>query len=495
MSITQEPSLNISIEDASGAGYEDNDIYFLNDAKSVTTMLYGFAPRGMGTDEIESLHGHLLSLAFEHRVPAKRLVGDTLSPLWQNSMSSLCTQMSWSASEGRLMIGTTATARFWVDILQAATGRTDLDRTTFLPIAHHLNGEKLLFCGLRHCQTCFDDDIKKGQLPYQRLAWQVKVVDCCHIHGTALVASECGILASDQVRGKAGVKLGGTCAGCRSIGYKCIETAQNFSPASSFWKAQQVALLIANFDLVSHLPSSKVKNALREYHANYEGLSALARRSNIAKSALWRWLETPTARFALAQYLKIAASEGFTLVGLMSGDLSKVAPSIDARLEKCRKPRKAIDFPAVKARLLQAMEMPIPLQHVADEFDVTTELLRRRFPEESAEIVKLFSELQQKEFTSVRRIAFEDAESVLFQLWITRKPLTHRNAGILTGSTWYPSALRSRIFKALRGVLDPRFEDDQPQCMPHLAYFITNAKIRVLKLTQEHFQSTSKLCD
>lgn len=494
MSVTQEPSLKISIVDTSEAGYEDNDVYFLNDVKSVATMLYGFAPRGMGTDEIESLHGHLLSLAFEHRVPAKRLVGDTLSPLWQNSTSSLCTQMSWSTTAGRLMIGTAATARFWVNILQAATGRTDLDRTTFLPIAHHLNGEKLLFCGLRHCQKCFENDIKKGQIPYQRLAWQVDVVDCCHIHGTALVASECGLRSSEQVRGKAGVKLGGTCAGCRSIGYKCIETEQNFSPTSSFWKAQQVAHLIANFELVSQVPSSTVKTALREYHANYEGLSALARRANIAKSALWRWLETPTARFALAQYLKIAASEGFTLVGLMSGDLSKVAPSIDARLNKCRKPLKDIDFPAVKARLLQAMEIPIPLQHVADEFDVTTDLLRRRFPEESAELVKLFSEFQKIVFEEVRRKAIREAESVLFQLWSSGKPLTNRNAGILTGSTWYPSALRSRIFKALRGVLDPRFEDEQPECMPYLAYLIANAKIRVAKLAREHLKSASKLC-
>lgn len=434
---------------------------------------------------METLHGHLLSLAYEHRVSPKRLVGDTLSPLWQNSTSSLSTQMSWSAHDGRLMMGSAGTARFWTDILQAATGRTDLDRTTFLPTVHHLNGERLFFSGLRHCQKCFENDIESGQLPYQRLAWQVRVVDCCHIHGTALVASECGLPASDQVRDKTGVKLSGSCASCRSIGYKCVGTAANFSPASSLWKAQQIADLIANFDLVSQVPSSKVKAALREYHATHEGLSALARRSLIAKSVLWRWLGNPEARLALPQYLKIAASEGFTLVGLMTGDLSKVAFRIDAQLEKCRKPLKEIDFPAVKARLLEAMDLPIPLQHVADEFDVTTELLRRRFPEESAEIVNLFRELQQSEFREVRRKAFHDAESVLFQLWIARKPLTHRNAGILTGSTWYPSAVRSRIFKALRGVLDPSFQDD-PECMPHLAYLIGQAKTRLAKLAQEH---------
>lgn len=207
MSTTLERTLGASVEDAPGAGHEDDDVYFLSDAKIVTTMLYGFAPRGIGTGEVETLHGHLLSLAYEHRVSPKRLVGDTLSPLWQNSTSTLCTQMSWSAYDGRLMMGGAGTARFWVDILQAATGRTDLDRTTFLPTAHHLNGERLFFSGLRHCQKCFEHDIESGQLPYQRLAWQVRVVDCCHIHGIALVASECGLSASDQVRDKTGVKL------------------------------------------------------------------------------------------------------------------------------------------------------------------------------------------------------------------------------------------------------------------------------------------------
>ncbi|WP_395055116.1 TniQ family protein [Polaromonas sp.] len=489
MRIALERTLGASIGDASGAGHKDADVYFLNDAKVLTTILYGFAPRGIGTGEVETLHSHLLSLAYEHRVSPKRLVGDALSPLWQNTTSSLCTQMSWSAHGGRLMMGSAATARFWVDILQAATGRDDLDRTTFLPIAHHLNGERLFFSGPRHCQKCFENDIESGQLPYHRLAWQVRVVDCCHIHGTALVASECGLPASDQVRDRARVKLSGSCAGCRSIGHKCIDTAANFSPASSLWKARQIADLIANFDLVSQVSSSKVKAALREYHATHEGLSALARRSVIAKSALWRWLGNPQARFALPQYLKIAASEGFTLVGLMTGDLTKAAASIDAQLEKCRKPLKDIDFPAVRARLLEAMDLPIPLQHVAAEFDVSTELLRRRFPEESAEIVKLFSELQRSEFREVRRKAFHDAESVLLQLWIARKPLTHRNAGILTGSTWYPSAVRSRIFKALRGVLDPRLQDDQPECTRHLALHIGQAKTRLVKLAQEHRRS------
>ena len=442
----------------------------------------------MGTGEVETLHSHLLSLAYEHRVSPKRLVGDTLSPLWQNSTSSLSTQMSWSAHDGRLMTGGAGTARFWVDILQAATGRTDLDRTTFLPAALQLNGERLFFSGLRHCQECFEDDIKGGRVPYQRLAWQVRVVDCCHIHGTLLSPCECGLTASDQIRDKTGVKLSGSCASCRSIGYKCVSTKATFASTSSLWKAQQIADLIANFDLVSKVPRSQVKAALREYHANHEGLSALARRSLISKSALWRWLANPQARLALPQYLKIAASEGFTLVGLMTGDLSKVAFRIDAQLEKCRKPVKQIDFQAIKVRLLEAIEIPVPLQHVADQFDVTTELLRRRFPEESAELVNLFRELQQHEFREVRRKAFNDAESVLFQLWIDRKSLTHRNAGILTGSIWYPSAIRSRIFKALRGVLDPSFQDE-PECLPYLGHLISLAKNRLAKRALKHSTS------
>ncbi len=485
MSTTLERALGASVQGASRAGHEDDDVYFLSDDKIVTTMLYGFAPRGIGTSEVETLHGHLLSLAYEHRVSPKRLVGETLSPLWQNSASSLSTQMSWSARDGRLMIGSANTAKFWVGILRTATGRTDLDRTTFLPTASHINGDSLFFSAMRHCQKCYENDIESGQLPYQRLAWQVRAVDCCHIHGTALVVSECGLSASVQVRQKPGVKLSGSCGSCRSIGYKCVDTAANFSSTSSLWKAQQIADLIANFDLVSKTPSSKVKAALREYHATHEGLSALARRSLIAKSVLWRWLGNPRARLALPQYLKIAASEGFTLVGLMTGDLSKVACRIDAQIEKCRKPVKKLDFPAIKARLLEAMDLPIPLQHVADEFDVTTELLRRRFPEESAEIVDLFKELQQSEFREVRRKAFHDAESTLVQLWIARKPLTHRNASILTGSTWYPSAVRSRIFKALRGVLDPRYQDDH-ECMFYLAYLLGHAKTRLAKLAHEH---------
>ena len=51
----------------------------------------------------------------------------------------------------------------------------------------------------------------------------------------------------------------------------------------------------------------------------------MAKRAGMEKSILSRWLNAASARISLPMLLSIAASEGFSVAGLMRGDLTRTA--------------------------------------------------------------------------------------------------------------------------------------------------------------------------
>lgn len=147
------------------------------------------------------------------------------------------------------------------------------------------------------------------------------------------------------------------------------------------------------------------------------GLAALAARAGIAKSVFWRWIHLPAARMSLGQCLKVAAGEGMSLVGLLIGDPTRKDVVVEIHIERARKARKEVDLPALKARLQRAIDRPVPLKSVADEFEVSTELVRRHFPELVTKLTRLFEDLKFAQFWEVRLRAFEEVEHVLLTLW------------------------------------------------------------------------------
>jgi hypothetical protein len=166
---------------------------------------------------------------------------------------------------------------------------------------------------------------------------------------------------------------------------------------------------------------------------------------------------------SLGQCLKVAAGEGMSLVGLLIGDPARKDVVVEIHIERARKARKKVDLPALKARLQHAIEKPVSLKSVADEFDVSTELVRRHFPELVTELTRLFEDIKLAQFREVRLRAFDEVEQVLLTLWRQGQTPTIRNVQKLTGATWFPSSLKSRIFNSLRtefGWVPPQYPEN-----------------------------------
>src|SRR5438552_9469840 len=95
------------------------------------SRLYTLKPVGIGTPFVESLSGYIARLADAHAVSVADLVGRELSPLASNPLVYPYSDEGNSDSHGfrarsYAINGLGDVSRTWVEVLQAATLRTDL---------------------------------------------------------------------------------------------------------------------------------------------------------------------------------------------------------------------------------------------------------------------------------------------------------------------------------------------------------------------------------
>ena len=458
----------------------ENIHFLLGSPELKTTLLYGFDPQAVGTGQVEHLQSHLLTLAFEHCLPIKKLVDRVLHPLCHNS-SKLNMVFGWSACHGRPMLGIDHRTRDWINVLEHSTGRDDLIYTTLFPLGNVINGEHLLLGHLQHCTLCFKDDIDRKRRPFRRLLWQTKHVTCCPIHRIYLEQSTCGAPEVAKVHPTKRVNLGGVCSDCGSIGYKCVARKISYASNSDVWTSVQIQEVIANLNLVAEADLADIKSCFLKYANESDGLNFIAIRAGIARSLLWRWVHNPNAKMSLGHSLKLAAATGIPLLGLLTGDLTRKDVEIQIDIERARKAQKVVNLSAIKERLQRAIETPVTLKKVADEFDVSTEFVRRHFPELVAEMKNLFGDLKVKNLSVMRSKDLQEVESVLLSLWRQNKTPSIRNAGLETGVLWYPSSLKARIFNELRTELGWKSPETKGylEFSPAMRYRINYSRYRI----------------
>lgn len=271
------------------------------------------------------------------------------------------------------------------------------------------------------------------------------------MHGVNLVESVCGRPETEHVDSHLRTQIGGCCPSCGSIGFRCNTYRTIMASDGERWKAQQYEQLLGNLLYVEAIEPAFVKQTVLAYAQNSKrGIAGLADRSGMPKSRLWRWLQTPPARLSLGGYTKLAAAEGWSLVGLLSADLVRVGDAVQIVIPRGRRIRQRIDPEAIRSRLVQAIEKPVSLGCIANDLGVSRALLSRQYKELSLEVSQKLSSLRRGAIQDVRDRALEDAESTLLKLWAAGKSVTLRNAREITGSSWLPASLRSRIFGQLR---------------------------------------------
>lgn len=166
-------------------------------------MLFCLDPIGIGTAQCEGLTSYLVRLAREHSLPVRRFVSRLLFS--QAAEARPQCDAKFFGQYAATINGVGPYAQRFAQVLNDATGRTDLEMLTLRPWRQLLpsNGTKLTSSWRRWCPECMapGDEASFAALglagSYLPLAWSIASVQNCSRHGVPL-ADRCPHCARRQ---------------------------------------------------------------------------------------------------------------------------------------------------------------------------------------------------------------------------------------------------------------------------------------------------------
>lgn len=425
-------------------------VYFDVRPSMTTTPLYGLPLLGKHTDAVESLHSYFCRLAYEHRLTPHQLASDVLPTHMSGTTSML---IGWNRNDAARLVSNKYTSVPFAAVLEKLTGQDGLLLGTFVPFDHlaHIGAT----VRAPFCPQCFEEDMERGQMPYERLLWRIRDVTCCPRHKLHLQPRQCSLPRRADFESNKPILLRGVCTNCGSVGLRCnrsVDDQDDEVPSLEelHW-AEQFAGLLAGAEKVAGTPSADVKQALVQYCSGIDGgIAGLAARAGLAKSTVWHWLNSADARTSSDIVGRISGSEGISVVGLLTGDHSLKARKTWLS-SKVRRLKKEVDGDLIRQRMQAAYEAGLDtVQAVAGELRVDAKTLKRYEPV----LYRLIADrsLQELSATSAarHREAVGEAETVLCELLDRGQTPSLRNASDLTGSIWFPAELRSKALLLLR---------------------------------------------
>lgn len=237
---------------------------------------------------------------------------------------------------------------------------------------------------------------------------------------------------------------------------RCLPQAAGDASANALWKADQCAQVIAQLADVQRSSPLAAKDAIRHYCSQTNGSVALAKRAGMEKSVLWRWLNVASACISLPMLLSIAASEGFSVAGLMRGDLTRTP--LPSGVAPDREPRRLRrhDHGRIDRALRSAVAAGAKISEVAEAVSASTSTLARH-EEHYAKLRDSHQAREQERRSQAQRQALRLAEGVVLQSLRSGVRPTLRRAAALTGSEWMPSQMHSVLLMELRRAIgEPR---------------------------------------
>lgn len=144
------------------------------------SIFYNLPPVGIGTAEVESLSGYISRLAQEHYLSPVVLLKNSVADLSELPRSLL--QNSISAVFAGSLNGFGSNTKAIVRILEKATFRSDIHRTSLLPFKDKLSNHKLLKKQLAWCPVCYVEQKEERETVYDKLLWSIEKVRACDIH-------------------------------------------------------------------------------------------------------------------------------------------------------------------------------------------------------------------------------------------------------------------------------------------------------------------------
>lgn len=407
-----------------------NDEFFFEEPgwRPTTTLLYGIAPRGVGTGQAESANSYRMSLAYEHGIAVAKL---------RRLISTSERPDELRVSKGEL------------ENLVAATGREDLYGCS-LSSLHELvaiNGD----ASRRVCLECCRVDLKRvGSRSYGRLLWEIPEVTCCPIHRKRLLIPVCGHCTSGRtftfIFNR--VSLFGVCGKCGTLAYRCSEQVQEAAAKHEIEIARLMEEVVACLSEIRRVDPQSVKNVARKIIVKNGGLVAVADQANLCKSLLSRWLSTPSSRFRLKSYIALTMALKVKLSDMLLGRVVATSLILSHRIE--RGVHRVVDADLIERVLGTALREGDSLHSVSTSIGYDVKILSRNHPDLCQ---KLLDEHRLRTVLAKQNrlhAITQEVTDVVGRLRDLGRPLTTRNASLLTGQHWRPAEAKSRFLTLFR---------------------------------------------
>jgi hypothetical protein len=423
------------------------------------TVLYHLAPRGASTGDVESLFSHLLSLCHAHHLSPRQVVDRVLPEVERRIDTTIYTPRyqigwGWDKHAGLDLVGMHRSAERWVRVMEAATGLKGLRGATLLPLQEFTTGN-LITDEERVCTDCLDSDMTDGGLPYGRLLWRMRPVNCCPIHRKRLIVPTCGHSPRDSKPEYERIRFSGVCSKCCSIGHRCRRNQADAATDAEVWRAEQCRQVLAASSAIETAGPETMRVALREYCAPRGTACSLAYRSGMHKSVLSEWMRTPGTRMSLDQLLDICAADGLELAELMQGRVEHPAGAGGLAPTRERRQAKRVDHDAVRQALIGALAEGLSLTEVARAQRVDLKTLTRH--RELYVQVRAAAAARRAQEEEARHLAAIDkVEGMARELAKRGRRLTPRNAQGLGVGGIMPSSAEAAVFSLMRFGLGDR---------------------------------------
>ncbi|WP_322032821.1 TniQ family protein [Paraburkholderia sp. J76] len=339
-----------------------------------TTSLYSLTPKGVGTQDCESILSFMARLAAAHNVSLNSLCefvrtqtpdADWLS--WRNPVVNLSLRVPDA----------------FIETVIRLTGNSSLQLCSLDRIRDlvHLHKSKN-FRIQRHCPICVQ------QAPYpggwNRLLWTIGVVEACPEHGVALSVSKCGADRKEWVYQGDRSYLPGVCRSCRKNAFGCIRAEGKKASAQQMWVARQVGELIAAVSEGKEFSVEHLRTGInRIIQSRWPNINQAAKSLGLAFTTL-SLAATGNAAVSLRLLLSLCSAVDIRLVDLLRGKRTKLGSQnaiVFTRYFRSQKQLRDEKDLRRAIRRIMDREPDIRIGQLADRVGVQTSVFYRKLPD------------------------------------------------------------------------------------------------------------------
>jgi len=415
-------------------------------------MLFCLDPIGLGTPQCEGLTSYLMRLAREHSLPVRRFVSRLLFSQVADARPQC--DAKFFRHYAATINGVGSYAQRFAQVMNDATGRTDLESLTFRPWRQLLpsNGTELTSSWRRWCPECLatDDDEESADASasvsasYLRLAWSIVSVQNCSRHGVPL-ADRCPRCSRRQPTIPRSTDFV-QCDSCRGslilpAGQPFITTASGATPALPLAVAEQLIALNVSIN-----PGGVHQRWIDTVSARIADMgcdrATLCRRVGLNPRAMNPWFNRGTgvcihSLTKVLSGLQMSAFDVFgpTVLPVRHNPRSGGTPSGEVT---SRREHHSLEVRAQAACLLDQAaiaEKPPKLRDIAAMLGTSTGFVRYRHPEKVARLRHRHVEIQR---------AARQARVERHRLEVAAAVERLRASGVFPGRKLVEAAVRAR---------------------------------------------------